>query len=173
MIEQFVPQEACLGCHGCCRFSQEDSAWTPCLLDEEMQNLLDREKELPSVFISSDKRIKAKPNPQGPAESAFICPFLDIRDNKCKIYAIRPFECQLYPFLLDLRIKKVILTVDLKCPYIKEKIATKELKEYTDYLAAFLNSPKQLKTLKDNPQIIQAYQEVMDIVELNIPDETE
>ncbi len=164
-LRQFVPEEFCLRCQGCCRYKESASVWVPCLLDEEVQCLLD--KDIPPAAISSDRRLLAVPgeNCQG-----YFCPFLNTRDNKCKIYAFRPFECQLYPFLINLRVKKVILTVDLNCPYIKENLKSKEFKEYTEYLSNFLNSPRQIKILKENPQIIQAYEEVLDVVELQIPE---
>lgn len=167
MIKQFIPSEVCLRCNGCCRFAQQDSVWSPCLLDEEIQDLLDR--NIPSAFISSQRQILSVPNP---SENNFVCPFLDVKENKCKIYEFRPFECQLYPFLINLRGKKVILTVDLNCPYIKQNLKSKEFKEYTEYLIAFLNSPAQIKILKSNPQIIQAYEEISKIVELNLLDES-
>jgi len=167
MIKQFVPQEYCLKCKGCCRFKEADSAWSPCLLDEEIQDLLD--KNIPAVYISGTRKIMPVSNPK---EEGFVCPFLGMQDNKCRIYELRPFECQLYPFLINLRNKKVILSVDLNCPYIYEKTGTREFKDYLDHLGAYLNSPKQLKVLKDNPQIIQAYEEVSEAVELRIPDET-
>ncbi len=167
MIRQLIPQEVCLKCRGCCRFKQMDSAWSPCLLDEEIQDLLDQ--KIPPAFISADKKLLPIPEPQG---VGFICPFLEAKDNKCKIYELRPFECQLYPFLIHLRGKKVILTLDLNCPYVREHLKSVGFKIYTDYLINFLNSPAQTKILKDNPQIIQAYEEVMDIIELDLADET-
>ena len=167
MIKQFVPQEVCLKCQGCCRFREVTSSWLPCLLDEEIQDLLDQ--QLPAVSISVDRKIQPVPHPKG---EGFICALFDLGENKCKIYNLRPFECQLYPFLLNLREKKVVLTVDLNCPYVSEKIKTKEFKEYAEYLAAFLNSPKQLELLKDNPQLLQAYEEVSEIIELKVTDET-
>ena len=163
MIKQFIPQEVCLGCQGCCRFKEQDSVWSPCLLDEEIQAFLD--KNIPPLCLSLDKKVMPIPNPQG---EGYICSFFDIQDNKCKIYEFRPLECQLYPFLISLRNKKALLTVDLNCPYIKEKINSREFKEYTDYLTNFLNSPKQSELLKDNPHIIRAYEEVLDVIELNI-----
>jgi len=162
VIKQFVPQEFCLNCKGCCRFKEADSIWRPCLLDEEIQELLDKQG-FPPASISIDRRLQLIANPDG---QDFICPFLCIRDNKCKIYAARPFECQLYPFLINLRPGKLLLTVDLNCPYIYEKIDSREAKEYIIYLAGWLNSPKMLKMLKDNPQIIQAYEEVREVAEL-------
>jgi Fe-S-cluster containining protein len=163
-MKQLIPQEFCLKCKGCCRFSKENSPWAPCLLDEEIQGLLDR-KNIPPACIGLDRRIHPVPNPEG---EGYLCAFFDINENRCKIYEFRPFECQLYPFLINLRNKKVILTVDLNCPYVKDNLKSREFKEYTDYLVTFLNTPKQIKILKDNPQLMRAYEEVLEIIELNI-----
>jgi uncharacterized protein len=163
VIKQFIPEEFCLKCSGCCRFKEQNSVWSPCLLDEEIQDLLD--KKIPKADISVDRKIQPIPNPQG---EGFICAFFDIKEDKCKIYELRPFECQLYPFLISLRGDKVYLTVEPSCLYVKERLNTKEFKVYTDYLSGLLNKPSQIRILKDNPQIIQAYTEVLDILELNI-----
>ncbi|MFA5150039.1 MAG: YkgJ family cysteine cluster protein [Candidatus Omnitrophota bacterium] len=165
MIKQFVPEESCLKCQGCCRFKEMDSAWVPCLLEEEAQDLIG--KDIPPAYINMQRKIRPVPNPRG---EGFICAFFESRDNKCRIYNMRPFECQLYPFLINLRHQKVILTIDLNCPYVNGKINTREFKEYAEYLAAYLNSSEQLEILKDNPQIIQAYEDVLDVVELRFPD---
>jgi len=167
MIKQFVPQEFCLKCQGCCRFKEANSIWSPCLLDEEIQALLDR-KDIPAASISVDRRIQPIANSGG---AGFICPFLGSLDNKCAIYNMRPFECQLYPFLINLRKDKILLTVDLNCPYVYEKINSQEARNYIDYLCSYLNAPQQLRMLKDNPQIIQAYEEVREVAELRLPHE--
>ena len=163
MLKQFVPDDFCLKCQGCCRFKEVDSVWLPCLLDEEAQDLID--KDIPAAYINIKRQILPVCNPKG---EGFICAFLESASNKCKIYSSRPFECQLYPFLISMRNKKVLLTVDLNCPFIAEKINTAEFKEHANYLTTFLNSPKQLRMLKGNPQILQAYEDVLDIVELKI-----
>ena len=161
-IKQFVPTEACLKCFGCCRFKEADSVWSPCLLDEEAMELIDKEG-VPPAAISLERRLQLI---SIPGKEGFFCPFLKAEDNKCQIYAMRPFECQLYPFLLSLRNNKVLLTVDLNCPYLKDKLNTSEFKEYTDYLTGYLNSPDCLSILKENPQALQAYEEVLDVAEL-------
>jgi Fe-S-cluster containining protein len=161
MIKQIIPKEFCLKCQGCCRFAQADSVWSPCLMDEEIQELLD--KDIPSAFITAQRKICLIKHP---SQDGFICPFLETKGNHCKIYALRPFECQLYPFLLTLRGTKIILTVDINCPYIKDNLKTSALKEYSEYLTAFLNSPEQIEILKDNSHLLQAYQQVLDLIEL-------
>ena len=167
MIKQFVPQEFCLKCRGCCRFKEANSVWSPCLLNEEIQELLDK-PGIPAASISIDRRIQPIANPDG---VDFICPFLGALDNKCRIYSTRPFECQLYPFLINLRNGKVLLTVDLNCPYVYKQINSRQAKEYIVYLTDYLNSGPLRSMLKDNPQIIQAYEEVREVAELSLPHE--
>ncbi len=166
MMKQFVPSDFCLKCRSCCRFRDADSVWSPCLLDEEIQEFID--KDIPAVSISADRRLGLLPAPSG---EGFICPFLKDEDNHCQVYAKRPFECQLYPFLLNLRSGKVLLTIDLNCPYASANINTPQMREYILYLTAYLNEKKQLRMLKDNPQIIQAYEEVREVAELQFPDD--
>jgi len=168
VIKQFVPQEYCLKCQGCCRFKEDNSVWSPCLLDEEILELIDKEG-IPAASITVDRRLQPIANPQ---KTGFICPFLSVQDNKCKIYNRHPFECQLYPFLINLRKTKVLLTVDLNCPYAYEKINSQEAKDYITYLTNHLNSPENIEMFQDNPQIIQAYEEVREVAELNFPHET-
>jgi hypothetical protein len=136
-------------------------------LDEEIQGLLDKQG-IPIASISLERRIQLVPNPDG---ADFICPFLKTQGNQCQIYDFRPFECQLYPFLINLRKNKVLLTVDLNCPYVYEQINSQEAKDYIVYLTNYLNSGPLRQMLKDNPQIIQAYEEVREVAELTLPDE--
>ena len=169
MIKQFVPSEACLKCQGCCRFREANSVWSPCLLDEEILELIDK-PGIPAASLSIWRRINPVPDPAG---GGFLCPFLKKDENKCCIYAIRPFECQLYPFLLSMRGRKALLTVDLNCPYVRDNINEALFKEYSEYLAAYLNSPSCLKLLKDNPHLLQAYEDVAEVVELRSGDDPE
>ena len=161
MIKQIIPEGHCLKCKGCCRFKEADSAWVPTLLAEEALELID--KDLPPVAISKGKKLMAVPSPE---EGSFICPFLKLQGNACAVYSTRPFECQLYPFLIAFRHTKIILTVDLNCPWVQENMSGREFKEYTGYLSAHLNTPAVLYMLKDNPQVLQAYEQVSEIVEL-------
>ncbi len=166
MIPQFVPSQVCLSCQGCCRFREAHSAWAPCLLEEEILSFVDA--AAPAVSISPDKRLVLVPD-----ESAgyFWCPFLERASNKCKVYATRPFECQLYPFLLNVRKKRVVLTVDLNCPYVASRLAQPAFKAHVSSLTELLNSRAYRRLLSENPQIIQAYEDVLELIELDIPHE--
>ncbi len=152
ILNQFIGKEICLKCQGCCRFAQQESIWLPQLLKDEEARI-----------APYTKKIQTAANP---GQGNFTCQFLTTGDNKCKIYTIRPFECQLYPFLLNSHGKKVYLAVDLKCPYIKHGTHIEEYKKHVEYLTAFFNRPDTISTLKNNPQVIQQYEHVLDIVEL-------
>jgi len=166
MIDQFIPQGYCKKCLGCCRFRESSSVWLPCLMDEEIQQLLD--EKIPPALISADRKIQPIADPSG---DGYICAFFDKEANKCKIYPIRPFECQLYPFLINLRGKKIILTLDLNCPYVKENLDTGEFREYIDRLASFLNSPAQIRRLKENPQLLNTYEDISNALEIKTLDD--
>lgn len=156
MIKQLLIEDFCLKCKGCCRFWQQDSAWGPCLLDTE---------NIPQAAVNHNRRLRLIENPQ---DVNFLCPFLNTIDNKCRIYNFRPFECQLYPFLISRDKEKVFLSVDLGCLFAKEKLESQEFKDYLQYLVTYLNSPIELTIIRNNPQIIQSYEGAKILAELDI-----
>lgn len=163
MIKQFVPQKTCLKCQGCCRFAQAESVWTPYLLDEEV-NALAGDGLLPSM-ISSDKSIRAVASKE---QGIFFCPFLNANKNKCQIYSRRPLECRIYPFIINRKDKKIFLAVDLHCPFSKDALGSTPFKEYVRYLTGLLNRKYYRNILKKNPRIIQEYETVTDLKELDL-----
>ncbi|MBU3959073.1 MAG: YkgJ family cysteine cluster protein [Candidatus Omnitrophica bacterium] len=173
MIKQLVPGEFCLNeCRCCCKFSQEKSIWSPALLNEEIEGLL--KNNIPPSILSENKKIRLIAFPQkscdlpSHVEDIFICPFLNPKDSKCKIYTLRPFECQIYPFLINRRKEKIFLAVDLGCAFIKKNLDSQEFKEYVRYLEEFFNNTTEIARLKNNPQLIQAYDEASDLLELKV-----
>ncbi|MBN1405515.1 MAG: YkgJ family cysteine cluster protein, partial [Candidatus Omnitrophica bacterium] len=137
-LKKFAGSETCLKCDGCCRYHEKNGIWAV-------------------------KGIKLLKNPN-PAQSEFICSFLNPEKNKCKIYSSRPFECELYPFLINQKDEKIFLAVDANCPLVKEKSNTAEFKKYAHYLFGALNKPGMKKIL---PKIAQSYPGVTDIFRLN------
>jgi len=162
MIRQIIPRDYCLSCQGCCRFSQQDSVWLPCLLNEEIENLL--KKDFPPSIISPGKKIRSQPHLE---EDNFVCSFFQPQDNKCKIYTFRPFECQLYPFLINKKEEEIFLAADLRCPFVQKNLENSEFKLYFRYLTDFFNSQGGTALLKNNPQLIQTYPEVSNLLKLS------
>lgn len=163
MIEQFVDSKTCLLCQGCCRFKELDSVWGPAFLKDEAASA--REHKIPAGAIGKNSKIKLKKEPQ---RECFICHFLDARENTCRVYPFRPFECQLYPFLINLDQGRVYLSVDPGCPFVQEHLGTAFLKNHAARLFEFINSKERRVTLKDNPQIIQSYGNLLNLFELKL-----
>ena len=149
MIKQIILKDFCLNCRLCCRFNEPDSVWVPHLLAAEKKRL--NEDKIKLIFSEKEK--------------VYLCSFLEPETNKCKIYKNRPLECQLYPFLINLKDKKIFLSLDLRCPYIKERLNSSQVKEYINYLCGFLKGSKKL--ILDNPQILQTYTDVYDIYSID------
>ncbi len=163
MIKQLIPEEYCLKCRGCCRFAELNSVWSPNLLDEDLKEF--RKNGFSASVVSCGKKIRLVLFQK---ENNFACSLLGQEDNRCKVYSFRPFECQLYPFLLNKKGKRVFLAVDLNCPYAKENLQSLSFKKYARYLSQLLNRPLRLKRLKESPQVIQRYSEVLNLAELKI-----
>jgi Fe-S-cluster containining protein len=161
-MKQFLTRDFCLKCLGCCRFAKPAGSWLPALSDKEIKILLKKE---PAAAISADKRLKTLPLPE---KGVFICQFLNPQDNKCAVYAYRPLECQLYPFLINRSAKKVYLAIDENCPFVKGKSRDADFKEYIGYLSRLLNTSVFRKLLKDNPQLIQSYRGVVNVAEIKL-----
>lgn len=163
MITQFVPEGVCVKCEGCCRFSSAVTPWAPCLLDTEIKSI--PKNILPASLISPDKKIILMPSG---GKDIFLCPFFDVGRNKCGIYSLRPFECRLYPFIINRRDKKIFLAVDLNCDFARENLKSKLFKEYVEYLIELFKSQTHRNILKDNSHIIQTYAHAFNLEKITI-----
>ncbi|MGE5307997.1 MAG: YkgJ family cysteine cluster protein [Deltaproteobacteria bacterium] len=152
-MEQIIPDGYCLGCRGCCRFSHSEGPWLPQLLNGEKK----RHAEGVRVVACDEK--------QG---CAFRCVHLDTGANTCAIYRTRPFECRLYPFVLNRRDGKFFLSVDPNCRYIEEHSGGKDFKAYADRVRRFLAAPEVIEELRCNRDMFQSYTDVRDIAELPV-----
>ncbi len=159
-IEQFVSPEACRQCRGCCRFLERQSAWSPRLLREEIPVLL--KGGVPPLLITGDYRLRLE---KAPGQEEYFCPVFNREESRCRIYSCRPFECRLYPFLLNRDQGKFFLAVDGQCPGVRESLRTVRFQEYVDYLFGFLDGAAA-GLRKNNPEIFQEYPGVVNLQEL-------
>lgn len=153
MIRQFVSSDFCLACKGCCRFTEAGSCWSPNLTDVDIAQLM--QYGVPPSTITAEKRLRLIPDA---ASEAFLCPCLDKQSARCKAYASRPLECQLYPFLINRQGKEVFLAVDVHCPYIEKHGLGKEFESYVAYLCAGQGGPGLSSLIRQYPQLIQEYE---------------
>ncbi len=150
LLEQFVPQEFCCICTGCCRFADPNNIWRPKAMNKEVEPL--KANQSGSEFLDQDFRIKTVSQDQ-----EHICHFLDFEINRCRTYSQRPFECQLYPFVLLRKDEKVFVAVHLACPFVQEKKEGSEFLQYSKYLADFFSRNEILDQAEEYLKLASFY----------------
>ncbi|MBI3616857.1 MAG: YkgJ family cysteine cluster protein [Candidatus Omnitrophica bacterium] len=157
---QLVPQKICLSCQGCCRFKEAQSLWRPRIALEELA-ANEHKKDLAEA-LGKDGYIKTVKE-QGQNR----CTFLNLGTNKCGVYAGRPFECRLYPFLLTRFGKngRVAVSVHLSCPHVQQSRYSAEFEKHAGVLKAYLSGEESARFLQNNPALVGDYSEYHDEIE--------
>ncbi|MFZ5801124.1 MAG: YkgJ family cysteine cluster protein [Candidatus Omnitrophota bacterium] len=140
-IRQFVPSKVCLECEVCCRFSEPKGVWLPHTSRKEAAAL-------------NRQTIGIRKFKQG-----FCCEFFIPKENRCRVYGLRPFDCRIYPFLLHKQKGKLFLAAHLACPFIVENLRAKKFQRYVSYLKKFFRRKDIRIFLKENPHLAQDYSE--------------
>ena len=163
-MRQFVPSQVCLACDGCCRFKEENSAWRPGIGESEKKQVSTKpglaEKIFSKAPLAADGHLRAVA-----CHGLYICTFFNPEHNTCGIYHARPFDCQLYPFVLTKNQQKTVLCVHLNCPYVQEKKDSEEFERYIEYLQKFFLRQEVVTFLKKNPALIGDYSQYRDEME--------
>ena len=153
-VPQIVPEETCLRCRICCRFPAAENVQSPVWSQEETV-LAERAGASEDWFtplpetVSRGVRLKS-------CGSGFRCPAFDPATSRCAIHAQKPLDCRLYPFALASNPAgdRLVLAMDLKCPYLQEHGDDPEVAAYARRLEAYLSSPTAAAYLTTNPKII-------------------
>lgn len=146
-IPIFVSNEICLACEGCCRVRHPKSPWRPKAAKEKLKESISRDDvdELGYIKVKS-------------FQEQYSCMFLNLTNNKCKIYAQRPFECQLYPFLLTKNNKgEISVSVHLSCPYILDVDGTDFFDKYVLNLKQYFTNQEVCDFIKNNKFLAGSY----------------
>jgi uncharacterized protein len=153
-LPQLVPESWCRECKICCRFPDSKEVQTPTWSaleagwlsgSKEKAGWLTRQPKRPSLSVKL-----------APCGSGYRCPAFKPEGAECTIYEERPLDCRLYPFTLahDSAKTKVVLAMDLKCPYLEQHATDPEVADYAQKLADILESPEGLTYLGQNPKLI-------------------
>lgn len=164
-LPQLVTSDDCFACDVCCRFPEQDSPLAPYFTPDEIKTAVARGVAPERFSDPGGCRIELVRHPTGPG---YLCPAFDPASNGCRIYADRPLDCRLYPFVVmhapDGR--ATILGADRKCPVVQRTIAAPA----TEQLAVALRA-QVFEThgalLRANPGLIGPYQR--DVISLGAP----
>lgn len=155
-IRQVVPAAWCFSCDVCCRFPEKDSFLAPYFTKDEIASAIEGDISASHFPRKNGGKITLIPYREG-----YLCPAFDPTTAHCKIYNCRPVDCMLYPFAImrDIHGKEVVLGIDRKCPYVREHVEDRSLKDTSIEIAAVIESPPLLEIFALNKGLIGPYQD--------------
>jgi len=163
-LKQFVPSEVCLKCDGCCRYKQADSIWRPKLGQNDKE-------DLGAWITTSDALDQEGYIKTIQACGQHFCRFLNQTDNTCGVYAQRPFECLLYPFILSQTHDIVKVYVHLSCPFVQDHQPLEDFDDFVKYLKTFFSRRDIREFLTKNKAMLHDYtpyaQELLHLFDLS------
>lgn len=117
---QVVFSVVCFRCEVCCRFPEHDSFLRPYFTEVEIPQAVTHGISLSSFPDHRGSQIEVVRHPIG---EGFLCPGFDPITQHCRIYEVRPLDCQLYPFALmwNAQHDAVVLGWDTLCPFLLEQ----------------------------------------------------
>lgn len=154
---QIVPSTACLHCDVCCRFPESTSFLRPFFTADEIQSAV-KAGLSPGLFPDAGgAQIELVPNPSG---EGYLCPAFDPATSECRIYAVRPLDCRLYPFALmwNAAHTEVLLGWDTKCPYMRD-LRSAPIEQAAEDVAQWIEAEATVETLARYPRLIGRFQD--------------
>ena len=171
---QVVPSEECQRCEVCCRFPESDSLLRPYFTDVEIRQALNQGIDPTRFPDLAGCQIAVVAHPTG---DGYVCPAFDPDTHRCRIYAVRPLDCQLYPFAImwNAAHDQILFAWDPKCPYLLAQsgedlppvFLDKDpaslalpalLLEQAHSVADWLESGQAVVSLRAHPRLITAFQ---------------
>jgi uncharacterized protein len=153
-LPQFVKQEVCLNCDGCCRFKDGEQAWHAKIgIDEIYELRRDQPSLAGEIFQPGRVTLGGFLESRPLVSSGCRCVFFDDQQKKCSIYPGHPFECRLYPFVIRRRGAEIVLSCHLACPFIQDHFDSPAYHAYVDILNVYFQRPDVLEFIRVNPHI--------------------
>ena len=171
---QIVPSHVCLKCEVCCRFPEPDSSYRPFFTELEIQQAIALGIDASYFSNITGSQIKGIPHPYG---EGYLCPAFDPATSHCRIYEVRPLDCQIYPFVLmwDQDRQGVHLAWDTKCPFlIDQRVPTNTAQEFglpealhrfAQTMAARIESQAMIQILSANSQLVMTFQDDVVVIQ--------
>ena len=166
-LPQLVPSRACLSCEVCCRFPEADSLLRPYFTAAEIGRAIAAGVEAAHFSDHNGCQVSLVPNQNG---EGYHCPAFDPATSHCRIYDVRPLDCQIYPFAVmwNADHSRVVLGWDSKCPFMRDQAEAgngpADIQAYVDRIAALVERDESLERFVTNPPLIGRFQE--DVVTL-------
>ena len=146
-LKKLLDLKNCIKCQECCKFKKNDAVWAP-IFSRTETNAIFKEYKIKiayrrhgqSLNYFQPRLVKSQKNPR-----ICVCPFLNEKKYSCSIEKLKPFDCQIWPFVLMKNKKKDAINLvyygKKYCPGLAN-IGKRRFETYKKYLVNFckLNS---------------------------------
>lgn len=153
-VPQLVPETWCLKCKVCCRFPDTEGVQTPAW--SPLEAVWAKKSGGRESWFKGSPDVPSLRPVLKPCGHGYLCPAFNPETSECRIYAVRPLDCRIYPFVLvkDPAGTRVVLAMDMKCPYLQERGSDPETLAYSAELSRYLQRPEASAYVKMNPEIV-------------------
>ena len=160
MIQGHVTNsKLCLNCKECCDFGTED-LWAPFFTKEDVYQVIQKGYSAALFKRTFDPNVKQVKLIRSHIHRGHrYCPFLDTTTWLCKIYDIRPLDCELWPVIIvwDKTNKNILLGLEESCP--RKFHQTRKLDNFVSKLKHTLKTKRMINFFTKHPRLVMDYYE--------------
>lgn len=168
-IKKIIKSRDCFQCPDpCCRFQKDEISFAPIFTEPESKKLKTKDKNQISFqkYRNSEKVFQVRLVESG-GKDIYLCPFLNLDNQRCRIYKRRPLDCRLFPLVImkSRNGQKINLCCydESLCPGLKN-ISPKKFEKYKKYLSKWCRTKKTICLVKDFPEIVWNYDEEAKVI---------
>lgn len=118
------------------------------------------------MILGTDARDEGQFIKTKPGCGEHLCQFFNPENHHCAIYTSRPFECELYPYVISRNKEVTALYLHLNCPFVQEHEGQEKITAYDRYLEDFFKRPDVMSFLSRNREFLNDYSAYQDELRL-------
>lgn len=117
---QVITSDDCFACRGCCTFDARYLDYAPLFTEEQRAQILAEfsADEIQFTPVGRMWRIELRAMP---GTGRCVCPLLDRESWRCRVYAYGIFDCDTWPYQMQVRDGRRLLTITRECPVVSEE----------------------------------------------------
>ncbi|WP_028511171.1 hypothetical protein [Ruminococcus sp. NK3A76] len=150
MLEKLLTKEDCAKCRLCCKFDSYDLWQTPVIYRSLASRIL--QEYSPKIkFVKRDEHFLMKMDKEEGAD-VYFCPLLD-HEKGCIMGDEKPFDCEIWPFMVMELCGRKVLTLSPACPVVNS------LKFDDVCVTAAEIAPGAFAMADEHPELVRPYLE--------------
>ena len=115
-----ITSSDCFACRGCCTFDAKYPDYAPLFTTEQRDRVQTEFATEAIVFLPVGRmwRIGLR---EMPGTGRCVCPLLDVQSGSCRVYSYGIFDCDTWPYQVQVRGGRRLLTLTSECPVVGEE----------------------------------------------------